>query len=327
MEDRNSSYKGKRVIVTGASGFVGSHMCRRLVDLQAEVTAVVRESSNLWRLENVHDQVQLAKVNLADETRVSSLIAGVEPEYIFHFAIPPHAELNNEVDLQEQIDLTSVHLQNLFSACGQLNEQLIAFVHGCSGAVYEWTPENYILTENTPLIPATLRGRLKLSQRDLCMKLANEYGVNTKFARIFRAYGPYEVNTKLIVKALEAVQSGVPIPLGESTYKRDYIYIDDLIQGILMLGTSSLPTRTELNLGGEEQYSPEQVVAELERVLGTSVPKQLKAFPKNDYDRGDFIADCSLAKEKLGWKPNTSFSEGLAKTVEWYKAYTYESNA
>lgn len=319
MSDLNNFYEGKTVIITGSSGFIGSHLAKELLIKGAKVNALVRNKSDLWRLKAIAGNIEIVEVDLLHSKRVDNLLGIIKPNYIFHFAIPPNSLLQNESDLRWQINITNAHLSNLFQSIQNQNFKLNSFFHACSGSVYKWDPEHFLLSESTALEPTTLRGKLKLSQRNFCLYLGKTYNTQVKIARIFRAYGPQEVGSKLIVKALEAARTKLPISIGNDEFKRDYIFIDDLINGILMLTLSNLSSGTEMNFGSNLNYSASDIVSRLERILGLNIPKKLNAYPKNSYDQGDIMADFSLAKQQLGWVPNINIDAGLRKTVNWYK--------
>ena len=317
--DKNHYYL-KKTVVTGSSGFIGSHLCRELVSQGAKVVALVRKHADLWRLKDILTEIELVDVDLQDSKSLRRIIGQAKPNLVFHLAIPSSLLLKNDATLQDQIEITTSHLTNLFEALDANHVKPEAFVHACSGSIYEWNEENYILNERTALKPATLRGKLKLAQRNTCLALEKAYQIPLRLARIFRAYGPMEVSTKLIVKALEAYRTKQPILLGSSKYKRDYIYIDDLVRGMLLLGSKTTGAPLELNFGGDNQYSAEEIIAHLERLLGAEIPKELNAYSKNLYDQGDVLADCSMARQTLGWEPTTTLDEGLKKTINWYQS-------
>ncbi|GAA3522540.1 NAD(P)-dependent oxidoreductase [Aquimarina addita] len=322
MNNFNDFFLKKKVVVTGASGFIGSHLVKELNQQGAQVYAFVRNQSDLWRLPSTDSTIHVIKIDLLDSKHVQEVMRSIQPNYIFHFAIPPHSFLKSEQDLQRQIHHSTQHLINLFTAVKDQNIPLESFIHACSGAVYHWEPNHFIFNESTSLHPTTLRGRLKLSQRNICLDLGKSNNIQVKIARIFRAYGPWEIHSKLIIKALEATTTGIPIPLGHQKFKRDYIFINDLIEGILKLAATNVSDGIEMNFGSSAQYSASEIITLLEKQLGREVPKQLNAYPKNLYDQGDFIADCSLAKQQLNWEPTTSIEQGLMKTIQWYQAFT-----
>lgn len=321
MNNLNSFFNGKQVLITGASGFIGSHLSKELLSRGAKVNALVRKQSNLWRLQEIEKEINIAEVDLLDLKAVKEVIGVSKPQYIFHFAIPSHSLLRNVNDLAEQINITNGHLINLFQSIKDQNIKLDSFIHACSGSVYRRSDQNYSLNELTPLEPATLRGMLKLSQRNICNYLGRSYSIPVRFARIFRAYGSWEESSKLIIKALDANRNNTPISLGNNKFKRDYIFIDDLVQGILMLAMSDLPNGVEMNFGSGIQYNASEIVSLLEQILGHEIPKQQNEYPQNLYDQSNFAADCSFAKQVLGWKPSISIQNGLKETVNWYKKH------
>ena len=205
------------MIITGGAGFIGSHLSRVLSKYEANVHALVRKDSDLWRLKDIEGNINILEVDMLDSEAFNQLIGVVKPNYIFHFAIPPHSLLRGPYDLRNQLDITSRHLINIFQSIKSQKPELISFVHACSGAIYEWSEQNYILRENTPRRPSTLRGLLKLNERNLCLYFGKNYKVPVRLARVFRAYGPWENKSKLIVKSLEAARTKTAIPLGNNS--------------------------------------------------------------------------------------------------------------
>lgn len=321
MNSLKEDFSGKVVVVTGASGFIGAHLCRVLASYGANVIALVRFESNVWRLQPILSDIEVFKIDMLDANAIKDLFYNYSPRFLFHFAIPGHGALRDEHDLTKQKNITTTHLENLFNAIIESQIPLEAFVHACSGSIYKWDEAKPRVKEETPLSPATLRGKLKLTQRNVCLELAQKHGLSVKLARIFRVYGPMEVETKLITKALDAVHYNRPLPLGDAKFKRDYIYVDDLIQGLLLLANKKSDLPLELNFGGENQYSAVDIIHTMEGIMSVSVQKQLDAYPKNLFDQGGHVADCSKARQVLGWKPNTTLEKGLTHTIDWYKSY------
>lgn len=314
-------FERKDIIVTGGTGFIGSNLIRILISFNANVHLLIRNKSNLWRLEDIKKFIHIIKIDLLDLHALSKIIGKINPQYIFHFAFPSNDLLQSPFDFQRQLDLTSGHLLNLLQSISSTQGNLKSFIHACSSTLYQWSEERYRLNENTPFDPYTLRGMLKLNERNICQYFSRNHGLPIKLARIFRAYGPWEINHKLIISALDAARNNNPIPLANNRYKRDYIFTNDLVKGILLLANSKLHPGTEMNFGSNSQFSAFEIVKILEEILEIEIPKTLNSYPKNPYDKGNFIADITFAKEMLNWQPKFSIREGLQITVDWYKEY------
>jgi len=321
MSKPELQFERKDIIVTGGTGFIGSSLIRRLISFDAIVHVLIRNNSNLWRLENIKQFIHIIKVDLLDLPSLSKIITKINPQYIFHFAFPSNDILQNPFDFQTQLDQTSRHLINLLQSISSKQSNLKSFIHTCSSTIYQWSEERYRLSENTPFDPSSLRGMLKLNERNICQYFSRTHVVPIKLARIFRAFGPWDINNKLIISALDAARNSTPIRLGNNRYKRDYIFTSDLVNGILLLANSDLPPGTEMNFGGGSQHSALEIVKILEDILEVEIPKILNSYPKNPLDKGDFTADISFAKKMLNWRPEFSIPQGLKITVDWYKDY------
>ena len=317
------SFAEKNILITGGSGFIGSNLARDLLAQKANVQLFVRQESDLWRLKDINSEINKFKVNPSDFDSILHAMNEVQPHYIFHFAQPASNKYLTQrvLDFQQQLSHTYTYLINLLEAARENQKNLVSFVQACSSYIYRWAPDKYLLHEKTPFDPTTLRGIAKLNERNICMYFARQKKLPINIARIFRAYGPWDSGQKLIVTALRAARLNQPFPVANSCFKRDYIFTKDLTEGILLLAKSNLPTGTEMNFGSGQQFSALEIIETMENILGTEIPKITDAYPPNPYDKGNFLADISLAKNVLGWQPGTSIDEGLRQTIEWYKTF------
>ncbi|WP_020533528.1 NAD-dependent epimerase/dehydratase family protein [Flexithrix dorotheae] len=321
MQFPQGAFSKKDILITGGTGFIGSNLVRELIKENANIFVGIRKSSDLWRLENIKNKINLLEIDLQNKEKVNRLIQSFNPHYIFHFALPSYLRLKNAFDYHNQLNQTTGNLINLLNAVNQYSTNLNSFVHACSSTIYKWEKNHYYLSEKTSLDPATFRGMLKLNERNICRHFARKNKIPIKIGRIFRAYGPWDTSQKLIVTALNSIKTGNPMPLSNDRFKRDYIFIDDLIQGFLKMAVSHIPTGSEINFGSGKQYNAGEIIKTLEEILDQNALIATSEYPENPYDRGNFIADISLAKQKLGWQPKFSVKEGLKCTVDWYKNY------
>lgn len=307
---------GEKVLITGASGFIGSNLVRKIKAEGGDPYSVVRSLTSSSKIEMLKKHSTPIVVDLKDYDQVKEMIKASKPAYIIHAAQPPAPK--ELTDYTVAIFETTKNITNLLRAIAEINPA-IRFVHTCSSMIYAWTPSKYILKENTRFDPTSMRGMLKLNERNICQYFHQQFGLDIRLARIFRAYGPQDSNKKLIMKAIEALDMELEIAVGSNKYKRDYLHIDDLCEGILRLATLSDGKWHEVNLGSGTCYGPEDIVAAIEEVAGKRIKRSEVDYTPNMYDLGRIEADIELAETLLGWKPKISIEDGLMKTMQWYK--------
>ena len=307
------------MLITGGAGFIGANLARALIELNANVFLIVKATSDRWRIKEIANQVSLFDVDLSDDTALNNLITEVNPSIVFHLAQTSAYQLKGASDYHQHLSISTSNLINL-STC-LLNSNIAAFVHACSSMIYRRDEISHQLSENTPFDPINFRGMIKLNERNICQYFARKHKFPVRLARIFRAYGPWDRNTGLIIKALDASRTNSQIQLAEKQFKRDYIYIDDLTTAMLKMGIYKLQPGAEINLAGSEQFSAPLIVRMIEQILGMEIHKSAENYPRNTFDFGNIIGDTTKAKQLINWEPTTPLSEGLRKTVNWYKDY------
>ena len=320
MIETRRSFEHQHVVITGGNGFLGANLSRNLINQGAIVYSFIRDSSDLWRLKDLEDQIHFLAIDLQDQAAVFKALHQIKPDYLFHFAIPPHKDLTGPEALDNQIAITTRNLTNLLEAVRD-KPFLKGMVHACSSAIYQWSEQAFILSESNPVGPTTRRGQLKLNERNICLQYRHNHQIPVKLARIFRAYGPWENHEKLIGKALYAARYDQAITLGSTTFKRDYIHVDDLVTGMQQLALINAPDLVEVNFGSGEDFSAVEVVNMIEEILGTTIPRSHQTYQKNNFDQGRYVADRSLALSQLNWEPKISMRQGLSSTIDWYKSY------
>lgn len=314
-----SLFERKQVLVTGANGFIGSSVVKAFAANGASVTGIIRQNSDLSKLVDFKNKVDLRIVNLEDAVAVNELLKEIRPNYIVHAAQPSaHAAygLSNPAELLGQLRLTASIATNLLEAAkSYLPEK---FVHCCGSAIYG-NLNTSPFTEDCEPMPDSPRGLIKLQERNLMRYYAQNFNMPVVLGRIFRAYGPWDSSKKIIVKALDVYRNGGSLPLSPEPFMRDYVFIDDISEGILRMCATNLPNGTELNLGSGMQYSAAQIVKELELLLNKHIDISTEEFPKNFLDKMQYAADLSKTRKLLKWTPNTSLKDGLKATIKWHK--------
>lgn len=239
MSDQENCATKKKAIVAGATGFIGANLIRKLIERGFQVGILLRKESNVWRIDELLNQLEIYEVNHELKNEVSDIILKFNPTHVFNCAQPSFILLNDEKEFAN-ILANSIHvLSNLLEGSSKIHG-LESFIHCCSSTIYEWSSDSYILSENTNVSPTSLRGIVKSTERNLCKHYSSKNQLPVRLARIFRAYGPWDSKDKLIVHALSSIYKGCELSISRSEFKRDYVFVEDLAHGMIDLAKSDV---------------------------------------------------------------------------------------
>ena len=295
-----NAFAGRRVMVTGASGFLGRHLCRRLTEFDAELFAAGRGDqpdgipTKHW-----------CRFNWADSSQVQQAVAKVKPEILFHLAGVADGRRGREWVLPTlHGNLTAtVHL---LTAVADLGCQRILL----AGSLEEPT-ENELAT-NPPDSPYAAAKFATSLYADLFRRL---YALPVLTARIFMTYGPGQPSHKLIPSVISTLlrKGSLQIESGERLV--DWIYVDDTVEGLLSLAALSNPQSSTYDVGWGQLYSVRDVVQRLANLLEGTVPLEFAETSQRGAER---VAAANLEQTKIatGWSPQITLDQGLARTVE-----------
>jgi nucleoside-diphosphate-sugar epimerase len=320
MENDNTSLIQKRAIVAGATGFIGANLTRKLLDRGYQVGVLLREESYSFSLDDISDHIEFLHVDYQQQTKLNETFENFNCTHIFNCAQPGFKLYEKHEQFSLMLSEGIQVMMSLLLAAAKL-KGLQSMVHCCSSTIYDWSEDAYLLSEETKVNPTTLRGIAKATERNLCKFYASKQDLPVRLARVFRAYGPWDKDQKLILKALDAIYKNHEISLTNSAYKRDYVYVGDLVNGLIDLAEAHVEHGVEINFGGGAEFSAEDMVTELEKLTGLKAKISSDSYPKNTYDKGRYLASIEKAKQILNWMPSTNIEEGLAETIKWYKKY------
>ena len=287
-------------LVTGATGFIGSHLVRRLVREGLEVHALCRRSSDFWRLPDVLPEIRTHDVDLADGRALKTLLKEVRPNDVFHLASATVVAGAEAVPF----DLVSTNLAgtiNLIEACDDLD--LRGFV--CTGDSFEYSPSAEPLSESGPCEPEGLHGITKLAATLYARAKARSKGRPIVTLRLFSTYGPADNPRRLVPRVISGALSGTPILLSRPEIARDWIYVDDVISLYVEAA------RRASQLGGEVFNAGTGRKVDLQAIVGTIL--RILSAPK--HDDHPWIADMRNTFERFSWRPGISLEEGLKRTI------------
>jgi len=302
-------WEDKRVLVTGADGFAGAHLCEELLKEGAEVRAFIRSGAikNLESLEGI----EIARGDVLDAQSLKNAMKQID--IVFHAAA------------LTLIPETRAMMTNTFSinAGGTLNVLLAAKERAVKRVVYVSTchvygkQENFPITEESRPNPIDIYSSSKLAAEHLCTSFVKMFGLDVLISRAFNHFGPRQRQEFLIPEVITKLLREDELTLGNPKPTRDYSYVKDVVRGYLLLAQHGQPDEVYHFCTGVER-SVKEILETIIRVGGfSSEPKWNPAHRKVDIPRS--YGDFSKAKRELGWEPKVSFEEGIRKTIEWYK--------
>ena len=304
-------------LVTGAAGFIGSHLCQRLLKEGFSVTGIDSfndtysrwmKDKNILPIKN-HSQFQLISDNLKN-IDLSSLLQDVD--YIFHLA----AQAGVRTSWGKNF---SVYTENNISATQKLLEaakdsSIKKLIYASSSSVYGLCPE-LPMTESSPLLPYSPYGVTKLAAENLCQLYFKNYNVPSVSLRFFTVYGPGQRPDMAFHIFLKAINENKPIPLyGDGKQTRDFTYIDDIVDANVR-SLDKGQSGEIYNVGGGNRKEMKTLFPLLEKITGKKV-----LFQHFDRQRGDVFhtyADINKAKKDLDFSPQIPLEEGLSQEWEW----------
>ena len=307
--ERTGRSTDMRVLITGASGFVAATLIRRLLGKGYEVHCIVRKDSELWRIAAVRHRLVLHQVELTQSREVDAVFAAVRPHWFFHLSTVRTQVQDFESFFQGNVVVAG----NLISACLRFPPDRVV-VYGSS---LEYGHRDQPLREDLVATPHTLHGATKLCATHLFLQACHSFDLPVVVLRPFLVYGPWESGSRLLSKAILAGMEGRSIQLTSPGVRRDYLFIDDLIDASLIALSKEEAIGEIINIGSGTQVSNEALVAEINKLTGFNLRISSDDYPRRETDTEYWVADPRKCQALLGWSPSTSLVAGLQLTMEW----------
>jgi GDP-D-mannose 3',5'-epimerase len=314
-------WEGKKILITGGAGFIGSTLARNLLNLNCEVR--IADNLSRGKIENIKeilDKVQFSKVDLTDIKNCISLSENVD--YVFHLAAAVGGI--HFIKRENVGGLTPSALMNInMMEAARIND-IDRFLFASSACVYrERSSELNMFREEEgyPAYPHTTYGWAKILGEILCKAYYTDYGIKSSAIRIFNAYGENEeFNPKWSHVIPSFIRKTMLFPkeefkiFGDGKQERAFLHVQDCVDGLL-LGMQKIENADSINLGSEEVVSISDLA---KKIIGLS-RKNIEVRYDLSGPRGTnrYCADTTKMKEILEWKPNINLNEGLRRTFDW----------
>lgn len=304
-------------LITGATGFVGANLCRRLVVLGEQVHILVRPTSSLWRLEGIKSKVNIHTADLCDAEQVRRLVDTIRPTIVYHLAA--YGAYHYQSEVERILHVNILGLWNLLNACNQIEYQL--FVN--TGSSSEYGRKQFAMRETDMLSPNSYYAVAKVAQSLFCQHFAKENDRPIVTLRLFSVFGPFEEPSRLMPRLVMAALHDKPIDMVSTDTARDFIYIDDVVETYLKIDALHALRGEILNVGTGIQSTLAYVVKVLEEVSGKRIQARWNTMPHRPWDTDVWVADGSKMQRLLGSSPKTSLREGLSQCMRWFSLHQH----
>lgn len=313
----------RHALVTGGAGFIGSHLVDRLLAEGWRVTVVdnfdpsydpaIKERNVAEHLRN--ERYTLRRLDIRDLARLRRELSDTY-DVIVHLA----AKAGVRPSIQDPVTYQEVNVTGTQNMLEFARERGIRqFVFASSSSVYGVNPNVPWREDDHVLMPISPYASTKVSGELLGHVYSHLYGIRFIALRFFTVFGPRQRPDLAIYKFARLMLAGHPIPFyGDGSTRRDYTYIDDIIQGVRAAMDYEATSYEVINLGNHQSISLNEVVRELEKVLG--VQARLERLPEQPGDVPQTWADISKAQTLLGYRPRTQFRKGLETFVTWLRS-------
>ncbi len=325
--DYRDFYRGRKVLVTGALGFIGSNLSRTLADLGAEVLAVDSllpdYGGNLYNLAGYEDKI---RVNIADVRghAMEYLVRG--QEILFNLA-GQVSHVDSMVDPFTDLEINCRSQLWILEAVRKSNPG-VKIVYAGTRQVYG-KPMKLPVDESHLLNPTDVNGINKISGEFYHLVYHSVYGIRSCSLRLTNTYGPRQLvkhnRQGFIGWFIRQAVLGEEIQIfGDGRQRRDFDYVDDVVDAFLRAGAMEQADGQVFNLGGDVPVSLLDLVQMLVEIAGRGGSFRIVPFPadRKKIDIGDFYADATKIRETLGWGSRVPLREGLARTIGYYRAHS-----
>ncbi len=322
---KNNLFKNRRVLITGGLGFIGSNLARQLVEMDAQVTLVdslVPEyGGNLFNIEGVQNRVRVNISDVRDEYSISYLVQG--QEYLFNLAgQTSHAD--SMQDPYTDLDINCRAQLSILEACRKHNPA-IKIVFASTRQLYG-KPDYLPVDERHLLSPVDVNGINKMAGEWYHILYSKVYDLRACALRLTKTIGPRmrikESRQTFVGTWIRLILQEQPFELWDGEQLRDFTYVDDAVEALLLAATSEATTGQVFNLGGDCVVSLKELADLFVEVNGGG-QYVTRAYPadRKRIDIGNYYADYSRIQSALGWKPSVTLREAIAHTLAYYRQH------
>ena len=306
--------KGQRVLVTGGAGFIGSHLIRRLTEMGCNVIAMLKPSSDLWRIQDILDQLEILKKDLNDLDINDLKSALSEVRIVYHLGAAGVEQSYQDINAVVQTNITGT--LSLLRLAQSLKADRFIYTGSC----FEYG-SGTMLSEDMLPEPDSEYAASKTGAWILTHAFSRKYGLPVVSLRPFTVYGPFEGGYRLVPYTIMRALEGAEIELTGGEQTRDFVYIDDMIDAFIKAAISPKAVAGTFNICSGLEISVREMVSTIVELTGNAARPLFGARPYRDTELWTLSGNPAGAKEKLDWYARTCLRDGLSKTIQWFQKH------
>jgi nucleoside-diphosphate-sugar epimerase len=302
----------KRALVTGASGFVGSNLARRLLGDGHELHLLLRPDHDPWRIADLRPHARIHLADLHDASAVKRAVQAVKPDWVFHLAV--HGAYSDQTDWERMMGTNILGTAHLVHAC--LETGVEAFVN--TGSSSEYGHKDHAPDESETIEPGSHYAVTKAAATHFCRYTARTHGLHLPTLRLYSVYGPFEEPRRLmptlVVHALERRWPRLVSP----NVARDFVYTEDVVDAYLRAAaTRGVEPGAVYNIGSGTQTSIGELAKIARDLFEIGAEPDWGSMPDRAWDTHVWISDPRKAERELGWSARCSLADGLRGLASW----------
>lgn len=309
-----SDIAGKRILVTGGCGFIGSHLVRHLSQHGAEVRVLQEDGKPCHRLEN-EENIEIARCDLSQAAAVEKVVEEFRPHYIFSLA----AKILRGIDPGLFPELFEAHVKDLAHvlSAAEKDKELIRLVH--AGTIDEYGKIPAPFREDTRENPQNPYAVTKLAGTRLVQQAAQSGAIPAMAVRLALTYGPGQRAGMLVPDVIRSCLEKKNFPMTPGEQTRDFLYVDDAVEGMVRAALMPGVEGEVINLGSSTPTKIKDAVSLINELMGGPITIEAGALPYRADENMEYWLDTGKAEKLLQWNASTRLSDGLRETITWYQ--------
>lgn len=315
-----SAFSSLSVLVTGGTGFIGSHLTRRLVREGARVHLLVRPESRSWRIRDVWADVTCWQGNVTDFDSVERCITGARPAVIFQVAGATHGRglANDLAQIDQSIEMNLKGTLNVLKAAHRCEQAVQCIVR--TGGLEEYGNGKAPYDEDQRESPVSAYSASQVATTHYCQMMGRGLGLPIVTLRPALTYGPAQSTSFLVPALILHCLEGRDFEMTSGEQGRDYVYVEDVVDAYLRAALTPEARGEVINIGSGREYRIRDVAERILRLTEAAIRLQTGRSPR-PCEIQHLFCRIEKAARILGWSPRTALEEGLAYTIAWYREH------